>query len=436
VLLRSGADIIFSGAGKDWLRLDTGSTITAINSGGNDAVDMSPSDQPIDATVTDGGVTVDGGDGTVTGSGPGPYTTVIGTGGDDCFTDQGPHDYTFDGGFGDDCYYLDPSSPNTDVLRDPGGNDSLSFADSTDTVDVDLTETDGGVGVVDGSGDRVLFDGEFENVTGSSGDDSITGSDADNTLDGGPGSDTVAGGGGTNTILTVPGSTDTFIGTGGFDIIDFSGARFALTINLGLPSGVEQKVDAAGNGIILIGTIEVVIGSQFGDVLSGDNGPNFLLGGGGDDVLQGQGGDDVLVGGDGADELVGGGDEDILIGGRGADRLKGNSGEDLLIAGYTAFDLNVDALRAIQAEWTGPGAYETRVRHLRGEEAGGRNEGYYLNVAPTLLSPEPTVFDDGDLDTLTGAQQLDWFIIDVGDVITDNVQPGTGEFIDLTPPGP
>jgi Ca2+-binding RTX toxin-like protein len=435
-----GNDVIFSGAGNDWLRLDTGSTITGNNSGGDDTIDMSPSDQGVVATVTNAGATVDGGDGTFTGTGT--YVQIIGSGYDDCFYDEGDGDYIFDGGMGDDCYYLDPSNPTTDVVRDPGGDDSLIFAGSTDPVTgepdpvtVDLNVTDGGVGAVDESGNKVLFFGVFENVTGSAGDDTIIGNEFDNVLDGGPGDDTIDGRGGTNTIKTVPGSTDTFIGTSGLDILDFSGAEFAISLNLGLPSGNRQTVDTAGNGVILIGSFEVVIGSRFDDVLSGDNAANVLIGGGGNDRLQGQGGNDVLVGGDGDDDLNGGDGRDVLIGGRGADRLKGSSDEDLLVAGYTAYDEDVPALLAIQAEWTAPDVdYLTRVRHLRGELPGGANGSVYLNVAPTALSPQPTVFDDLAADTLTGAQQLDWFIIDVGDTITDQVQ--SEEVVDVTAPGP
>ena len=424
-----GDDHIEGGDGDDTYVLDTGSTITVIDSGGTNTIDMGPSDMPVDTTATDSGATVDGGDGTVTATGT--FDNFVGSQYDDCFYDQGGLDYTFDGGLGDDCYFLDPGSTITVV--DPGGNDTLDFGTATDPITTDIGVTDG-VAVTDTGMDEVVLDGQVENVVGTSGDDSITGNAADNVLDGGPGNDTLSGLGGRNTLVTTPGSTDTFIDTGGIDIIDFSGAKLAISINLGVSSGVEQKVDAARNGVILIGTIEGVIGSLFGDVISGDNGPNYLFGGGGDDVLQGQGGDDVLVGGDGDDDLKGNEGKDVLVGGRGADRLQASSGEDLLIAGYTAFDLDVNAFLAFQAEWTAPLDYTTRVRHLRGDLPGGLNGGVYLTAAPTALSPQPTVFDDGAADTLTGAQQLDWFIIDVGDTITDNVQGN--EFVDLTSPGP
>jgi serralysin len=67
-------------------------------------------------------------------------------------------------------------------------------------------------------------------------------------------------------------------------------------------------------------SIEGVIGSLFGDHVSGDANPNDLAGLDGADVLAGLGGDDNLQGSDGDDVLGGGAGRDRLNGGAGTDR--------------------------------------------------------------------------------------------------------------------
>jgi Ca2+-binding RTX toxin-like protein len=435
-----GDDKLLGGQGEDTYSVDTGSTVTGVDSGGNSTIDMSPSDQPVVVTVEDTEATVNGGDGMFLFSGV--PTTSIGSSGGDTFYDQGGLDYTFVGGDGDDYYAVGLGSVITTV--DSSGNDTVDLGGNTEPVTVDLNETDG-VLATDSGDDMLVVAGRIENAVGTSGSDTFTGSPTTRVLEGGAADDTyhLDPTASTEVVIT-PGSTDTVFDTGGFTVLNFAKAGMGVNVDLGLANGVVQKVDAAGNGLAVFGQVEGVIGSAFADNLSGNELSNILFGGGGSDRLAGQGGDDVVVGGDGDDEVLGGGGRDILVGGRGADRIHGGSGEDLLIAGYTVYDLDpvtldhvydVTAYLAIQAEWTRTDrGYEDRVHALRGDTPGGLNGNVYLNAAPTLFSPAPTVFDDGAADVLTGAQQLDWFVIDVGDTITDQVQ--AGEIIDLTTPGP
>lgn len=62
-----------------------------------------------------------------------------------------------------------------------------------------------------------------------------------------------------------------------------------------------------------ISNFESIIGSEFNDILTGNNGFNVLDGGGDDDVLDGGGGGDILIGGAGDDMLTGGGGGDTFI---------------------------------------------------------------------------------------------------------------------------
>lgn len=61
------------------------------------------------------------------------------------------------------------------------------------------------------------------------------------------------------------------------------------------------------------------MGTNFGDVLLGNNDQDYLKGLNGDDYISGGDKKDTLVGGEGDDYLVGGDDKDILVGDGGKD---------------------------------------------------------------------------------------------------------------------
>ena len=128
-----------------------------------------------------------------------------------------------------------------------------------------------------------------------------------------------------------------------------------------------------------------------------------------------------MIGGSGADLIQGGQGRDFLIGGIGADRLVGNQDEDILIAGWTAYDHNDIALSYLMQEWTSGKSHATRIDNVT--NGTGLTAGYRLVGDNGALQ---TVFNDNDIDTLTGSQGTDWFfanrIADNGgvlDIITD-----------------
>jgi hypothetical protein len=94
----------------------------------------------------------------------------------------------------------------------------------------------------------------------------------------------------------------------------------------------------------------------------------------------------------------------VLIGGLGADKLTGNSDEDVLIAGNTSHDANQAALLAIMAEWSSNKTYAVRVSNLL--NGTGLTAGNKLNGNDGATQ---TVFDDADIDTLSGNQGTDVF---------------------------
>jgi hemolysin type calcium-binding protein len=98
-----------------------------------------------------------------------------------------------------------------------------------------------------------------------------------------------------------------------------------------------------------------------------------------------------------------------MIGGVGSDRMVGGSGDDLMIAGRTAHDNNDDALLAILSEWNSTRTYAERVANISGTGQASRLNGPYF----LKKGDQATVFEDSDVDTLTGAAGSDWFFVDL-----------------------
>jgi Ca2+-binding RTX toxin-like protein len=168
------------------------------------------------------------------------------------------------------------------------------------SISLQLSYTDGG--------------GTKESVTsgilrvGSSGADTITGLSGADTIDGGNGADSISGGAG-NDLLTGGKGNDTLDGGAGTDTASYASASAAVTVNLAATATNGTARSTAANDAAAIGTdtlknLENVIGSSFGDKLTGDAKANVLNGSGGNDTLYGKLGKDTLTGGAGADIFV------------------------------------------------------------------------------------------------------------------------------------
>jgi uncharacterized repeat protein (TIGR01451 family) len=217
---------------------------------------------------------------------------------------------------------------------------------------------------------------------------------------------TVAPGSGAQLVTDpcIPGRSALLVsGTAGNDIIQLksaSGGRVKVIVNsanLGTfaPTGLVIVLGQAGNDTI---SVEPAILQ-----------PRILYGNGGNDTITDGFGLGVLLGGDGDDTLSSVTSRDILIGGIGADTLTGSLADDILIAGRTSYDeataANQLALCSIYAEWSRLNlSYQARINHLTGATGGGLN-------GTNLLQPGQTVFDDTSVDTLTGRQGQDWFLL-------------------------
>jgi phospholipase C len=133
--------------------------------------------------------------------------------------------------------------------------------------------------------------------------------------------------------------------------------------------------------------------------------PAFIFAGDGNNKIEAGGGPSVVVGGAGNNKLTGGSGLDILIGGAGKSKLIAGPAGAILIAGTTNFDANLDALKALEAEWSRTDeTYVQKVAHLDGGATGGRNG--------TLILDQTTVHrDDAGPDDLTGGTGMSWFFV-------------------------
>jgi Ca2+-binding RTX toxin-like protein len=126
-------------------------------------------------------------------------------------------------------------------------------------------------------------------------------------MEGGLGNDTITGGG------------------GGFDIADY-----VHTATSGIHADLTTGVVTGGGGKDRLVDVIGLSGSNFNDVLTGDDGANTLIGNDGKDRLDGGGGIDTVMGGDGNDIISAGAGDDILTGGAGNDKLQGDAGTDIV----------------------------------------------------------------------------------------------------------
>ncbi|MCA0257005.1 MAG: cadherin domain-containing protein, partial [Proteobacteria bacterium] len=284
------ANVLNGGAGDDLL--DGGDGADTLQGGsGTDTVTY--------ATST-AGVTID----LTTGYGQGGFAAgdrlysierLIGSAFNDNMTGDVSDNQLF-GGDGDDTLQ---GGAGADLIDGGAGFDTTSYATSTAAVTVDLSTGSASGG--DADGDTLV---SIEAVYGSNFDDTLKAGAAAATLSGGAGDDTLIGGASADTLLG--GSGDDFItgglgadridGGSGVDTASYSDSTAAIQIDLA--NGTATGGTAAGDILL---NVENIIGTDFGDTLTGNSAANALTGGLGNDTLTGGAGADILDGGDGVD---------------------------------------------------------------------------------------------------------------------------------------
>ena len=253
--------------------------------------------------------------------------TITGTSGNDTLIGTPDHDSiagldgndSINGGAGND--YLEGGLGN-DTLDGGPGFDFAFYDQATGGVTVSLAVA--GPQATGGAGTDTLIN--IEALQGSPFNDHYSGNDSVNWLDGGAGDDVLHGGGG----------ADLMQGWIGLDTADYRGSDAAVAVDLSNLDGdfaTGVGGDAEGDRL---GGFENLVGSAFGDTLTGGVGSNVLTGDDGNDWLRGKDGDDTLDGGEGSDSLAGGKGDDALRGGVGKDDLQGGAGNDRLDGGSGA----------------------------------------------------------------------------------------------------
>jgi Ca2+-binding RTX toxin-like protein len=168
-----------------------------------------------------------------------------------------------------------------------------------------------------------------ETISGLAGNDTIVGDGSGDTLLGGDGDDTFK--------FDIRSGATTVDGGSGTDTIDFSGSTTpnhgVLFEFMPLPSSPPATFFGDPQPAIQFSSIENLRGTNFYDILGGDDAANAIWGAGGGDLINGMGGADTIDGGDGDDSLRGWDGDDSLIGGAGNDLINGLNGNDTITAG-------------------------------------------------------------------------------------------------------
>jgi streptogramin lyase len=181
-------------------------------------------------------------------------------------------------------------------------------------------------------------------------------------------------------------------GGGGTDTLDYSGFTGNVTVNMRVSAGNGEPGALATGVAGGISNIANVLGSIGNDLIVGDANSHSFTGGTG---------------------------RNIIIGGAGSDTITGGGGDNILIGGTTIWDANPVALQAIMNEWTNTTlSFDTRVNALRkGITVGGQT--YALNTS--------TVMKDNFKDFLNSGPGLNWFFVDLDDMIDNGAGPGPND---------
>lgn len=149
------------------------------------------------------------------------------------------------------------------------------------------------------------------------------GLDGNDTITGGLDNDYLEGGGGADIILADP--------VGNSDTLGYFNSDAGVNVTLSLLGGIQSASGGHAQGDTAVAGFENLVGSIFGDTLTGNDAPNVIFGMAGDDIINGMGGNDSsLSGQQGNDTIDGGGGNDTLYGGSNDDTLRGGTGNDTL----------------------------------------------------------------------------------------------------------
>ncbi|KKB96166.1 Bifunctional hemolysin/adenylate cyclase precursor [Candidatus Arcanobacter lacustris] len=219
----------------------------------------------------------------------------------------------------------------SDYIKGLDGNDKIEGKEGSDFIEGGDGDDEiyGGEGIDrlhggDGN-DRIYGGSDKDFIYGDNGDDSIYGEEGDDYIEGGEGADYIDGGPGTNTL-------------------SYGMSPGGVVVNL--KTGEARGFDAEGDKFI---NFQNLGGSEYNDILIGDDQDNEINGEGGDDEIRGGKGNDSLFGATGTDRLYGEEGDDILTGFEGPDHMDGGAGTDTADYShpYATVGVNVDLSKGV-----------------------------------------------------------------------------------------
>lgn len=154
-----------------------------------------------------------------------------------------------------------------------------TIAQDNDTVFIGNEEDDFITGSV--NADQISGAGGDDFFLGGFGADQLNGGDGNDTLSGGEGADELQGGSG-NDILRGENGDDRIDGGDGIDEVSFITSEVGVVLNLNTQQGQAQDT---GAGLDTLLNIENAAGSNFADMIQGNNQDNAIFGNDGDDMI-------------------------------------------------------------------------------------------------------------------------------------------------------
>ena len=284
--------------------------------------------------------------------------------------------------------------------------------------------------------DNDIFSG-FEHVYGTELIDEITGNAASNILASRGGNDYLRGLGGQDQLwggfgddyLVGGADNDTIHGEGGNDIMSFLDPAATSGVSMVLGAAGSGTVTVAGLGTDTYSDIESVEGTNFSDVINGNDVANVLYGADNTtslDYLRGFGGSDVIAGGGGNDYMTGGTGDDSIYGG---DALGDNGTSDWIVfSDATAgISITLNATGSGVVNLAAAGLGTDTYSGIENVSGGVYNDAIYTNNLANIIEGNDGADDlrsfGGD-DRLDGGNGNDYLQAGTGN---DNVAGGDGD---------
>ena len=270
------------------------------------------------------------------------------------------------------------------LIDEDGGSDTINAAAVSDNVKIDLSNNSSSS---IGNKALAIADASFENAVGGDGDDTLIGNSSSNLLIGGRGDD----------ILYASTGNDILDGKQGKDTVSYEGITNAISISLSTNVATKSATETD----TLLG-IENIIGTNFNDIIVGDDNDNVLEGLGGADSFNGGGGNDWvsyqestagvtvnlsnvsentgdaqgdtfvsienIIGTRFNDTLIGDGNDNIFDAGEGIDSFDGKGGNDWVSYQKSTEAVTVDLSNALKNTGDAEGDTITNIGNIIGTE--------------------------------------------------------------------